>query len=106
MSQAQSASTNRAVLLFTDGIANNGITDSAEIVAAAQSAMAATGLSMTVFTFGFGPDHTESLLRSLAEDTNGLYYYVSKTEDIPTSFADCLGGLVSGPPLGCATIRE
>ena len=94
LSQAKGgANTNKAVLLFTDGIANNGITDSAGIVAAAHGAMVAS--PMTVFTFGFGGDHTESLLRSLAEDTNGLYYYVDKSEDIPTSFADCLGGLVS-----------
>lgn len=84
---------NRAVLLFTDGIANNGITDTAGIVAAVQGAMA--GSPMTIFTFGFGADHTESLLRTVAEQTNGLYYYVQKSEDIPVSFADCLGGLVS-----------
>lgn len=84
---------NRAVLLFTDGIANNGITDTAGIVAAVQGAMAAS--PMTIFTFGFGADHTESMLRTVAEQTNGLYYYVQKSEDIPVSFADCLGGLVS-----------
>lgn len=87
------ANANRAVLLFTDGIANNGITDSAGIVAAAQGAMVSS--PCTVFTFGFGGDHSESLLRNLSEQTNGLYYYVEKSEDIPVSFADCLGGLVS-----------
>mmetsp|Transcript_12257 Transcript_12257/g.25895 ORF Transcript_12257/g.25895 Transcript_12257/m.25895 type:complete len:410 (+) Transcript_12257:415-1644(+) len=84
---------NKAVLLFTDGMANNGITDSHGIVAAAQGAMA--GSPMTCFTFGFGSDHSETLLRTLSEQTNGLYYYVEKSEDIPMSFADCLGGLVS-----------
>jgi len=90
---AVSAGTNRAVLLFTDGIANNGIREPTAIVAAAQGAMEAA--PCTIFTFGFGSDHTEDLLRSLAESTNGLYYFVTKPEDIPTSFADCLGGLVS-----------
>jgi len=87
------ANANKAVLLFTDGIANNGITDSQGIVAAAQGAM--VNAPMTVFTFGFGADHTESMLRNLSEQTNGLYYYVAKSEDIGSSFADCLGGLVS-----------
>ena len=59
------ANANKAVLLFTDGQANNGITDPAGIVAAAQGAM--VGSPMTVFTFGFGGDHQESLLRSLSE---------------------------------------
>jgi len=93
LGQSTNANTNKAVMIFTDGIANNGITDPAGILAAAQGAMA--GSPTTLFTFGFGADHTESLLRSLAEDTNGLYYYVQKSEDIPVSFADCLGGLVS-----------
>jgi len=91
--QAAGGVTNRAVLLFTDGIANNGIREPSAIVAAAQGAM--TAAPCTIFTFGFGADHTEDLLRNLAESTNGLYYYVAKSEDIPTSFADCLGGLVS-----------
>lgn len=93
LGQSAIANANKAVMIFTDGIANNGITDPAGILAAAQGAMA--GSPTTLFTFGFGGDHQESLLRSLAEDTNGLYYYVQKSEDIPVSFADCLGGLVS-----------
>jgi len=88
-----SSGTNRAVLLFTDGIANNGIREPSEIVVAAQGAMTAS--PCTIFTFGFGADHQEDLLRNLAESTNGLYYFLEKSEDIPTAFADCLGGLVS-----------
>lgn len=83
----------RAVLLFTDGIANNGITGSRELLDAARGAMA--GSPMTLFTFGFGADHNENMLRSLAEATNGLYYYLEKEETIPAAFADCLGGLVA-----------
>jgi len=90
---AGSSGTNRALLLFTDGMANNGIREPSAIVAAAQGAMTAS--PCTIFTFGFGADHQEDLLRSLAESTNGLYYFVERSEDIPTSFADCLGGLVS-----------
>jgi len=83
----------RAVLLFTDGIANCGIRDGPGILAAAQGAMG--GSPLTLFTFGFGADHTENTLRSLAEATNGLYYFVQRSEDIPQAFVDCLGGLVS-----------
>ena len=110
----------RAVLLFTDGIANVGITDGPGIVSAAQGAMMPVdrtqGLPrgvlepdvldrmvemrvdpkpMTIFTFGFGSDHNEDMLRSLAGTTNGLYYYLANVEAIPLAFADCLGGLVA-----------
>ena len=114
----------RAVLLFTDGIANVGIIDGPGIVNAAQGAMVpvdctavdshAQGLHrgllepvldrmvemsrpkpMTIFTFGFGSDHNEDMLRSLAGTTNGLYYYLADVEAIPLAFADCLGGLVA-----------
>ena len=114
----------RAVLLFTDGIANVGIIDGPGIVNAAQGAMVpvdctavdshAQGLHrgllepvldrmvemsrpkpMTIFTFGFGSGHNEDMLRSLAGTTNGLYYYLADVEAIPLAFADCLGGLVA-----------
>ena len=114
----------RVVLLFTDGIANVGIVDGPGIVKAAQGAMVAVdcpavdshaqGLHrgllepvldrmvemsrpkpMTIFTFGFGSDHNEDMLRSLAGTANGLYYYLADVEAIPLAFADCLGGLVA-----------
>jgi len=90
---APSGGSTRAVLLFTDGIANNGITDNAGILEAARGAM--TDTAMPLFMFGFGADHNEDMLRSLAGATNGLYYYLEKEETIPEAFADCLGGLVA-----------
>lgn len=54
-----------------------------------------TGSPMTIFTFGFGSDHNEDMLRGLADQTHGLYYYLDKVETIPQAFADCLGGLVA-----------
>jgi len=87
----------RAVLLFTDGIANVGIRDGPGIVAAAHGAMAgaASSAPMTLFTFGFGSDHNEDMLRALADTSNGLYYFLDRAETIPQAFADCLGGLVA-----------
>lgn len=90
---APAGGSTRAVLLFTDGIANNGITNNAGILEAARGAM--TGNPLTLFTFGFGADHNEDMLRSLADATNGLYYFLEKAETIPEAFADCLGGLVA-----------
>merc|ERR1719359_2775925 len=91
----------RAVMLFTDGLANEGIRDTAQLCAAVNGALSAAsaklGGPISLFTFGFGADHNESCLRALATGSGagGLYYYVSTAEDIPNAFADCLGGLTS-----------
>mmetsp|Transcript_23843 Transcript_23843/g.41028 ORF Transcript_23843/g.41028 Transcript_23843/m.41028 type:complete len:603 (+) Transcript_23843:78-1886(+) len=81
-------------LLFTDGLANKGITYSASIVAAMKETNALKA-GTTVFTFGFGSDHDPSMMKALAESGKGMYYFVEKEQDIPQSFADCLGGLIS-----------
>jgi Mg-chelatase subunit ChlD len=91
----------RAVMLFTDGHANVGITDTPRLVSAVSGALAAAsaqvGGPISLFTFGFGADHNEDMLRALATGSgaNGLYYFVNGVEDIPNAFADCLGGLTS-----------
>jgi len=83
-----------SVLLFTDGHANSGITVADQIVAGMDSNM--TGSKpVNVFTFGFGENHDANMLRQVAEAGNGLYYYISKTEEIAQSFSDCIGGLLS-----------
>jgi len=91
----------RAVMLFTDGLANEGIRDTTQLVAAVNGALAAAsaklGGPISLFTFGFGADHNEDCLRGLAAGSGaaGLYYYVESADTIPTAFADCLGGLTS-----------
>lgn len=35
------------------------------------------------------------MLLSIAEAGNGLFYYIDNPENIPESFCDCLGGLLS-----------
>uniref|UniRef100_A0A7S2NB47 VWFA domain-containing protein n=1 Tax=Haptolina brevifila TaxID=156173 RepID=A0A7S2NB47_9EUKA len=91
----------RAVMLFTDGLANEGIRDTAALCAAVGGALRAAsnklGGPISLFTFGFGSDHNEDCLRRLANEsgTSGQYYYVRTAEDIPNAFADCLGGLTS-----------
>ena len=91
----------RAIMLFTDGLANEGIKHPAALQAAVASAASAAaaklGGPISLFTFGFGRDHNENCLRELATtiSAGGLYYYVKSVEDIPNAFADCLGGLTS-----------
>jgi hypothetical protein len=109
-----------SVLLFTDGLANAGITTSIKInralidpafagtVYANKSVLPDNSLKQTtvvsngeislpcnINTFGYGADHDPELLKSIAEKSNGMYFFVEKPEEIPKTFADCLGGLLS-----------
>jgi len=84
----------RTLLLFTDGHANAGITDGPSMVEAAKAVMK-DHPGVSIFTFGYGHDHNENVLRSLAEGSHGLCYFVEQPDHIPSAFADCLGGLVS-----------
>jgi len=49
----------------------------------------------TVFSFGYGTDHDEKLLRAIADNGDGMYYFLEKKDDVPEAFADSLGGLLS-----------
>ena len=69
------------VILFSDGMANRGIT-SAQRMGRLVQRMAARGISLS--TFGVGLDFNEDLLASLSEDGRGMYYYVDQSSDIDT----------------------
>jgi hypothetical protein len=53
------------------------------------------GVAISVFCFGFGEDHDSNMLREISESGNGLYYFLKNADEIPVSFANCLGGLLS-----------
>eukprot|EP00241_Pyramimonas_parkeae_P003752 CAMPEP_0114247276 /NCGR_PEP_ID=MMETSP0058-20121206/12935_1 /TAXON_ID=36894 /ORGANISM="Pyramimonas parkeae, CCMP726" /LENGTH=608 /DNA_ID=CAMNT_0001360569 /DNA_START=1679 /DNA_END=3505 /DNA_ORIENTATION=+ len=86
----------RAVFLFTDGLANEGVCGTPELVRAMNGALEGVGVAnLNVFTFGFGTDHDETMLSELAKSSGGSYYYIESPEKIPAAFADALGGLLS-----------
>lgn len=85
----------RVVLLFTDGQANEGIQDVEGLTAATKKTLSEQTHDVTVFTFGFGSDHNATLLRQLAECSEGSYYFIESARDMKEIFADCLGGLLS-----------
>jgi len=84
-----------SVLLFTDGLANHGLTKTQEIVEVVDKTRAKMKGACTVFSFGYGKDHDSNMLKAIAEKGMGLYYYIENADDIPESFADCIGGLLS-----------
>ena len=83
-----------SVLLFTDGMANAGLTKTAQIINAMKSACGDVK-QFTVNTFGFGSDQNAEMLREISQAGNGLYYFIERAEQIPDVFTNCLGGLLS-----------
>ena len=74
----------RKVLLLTDGLANQGITDHGTLVGMARTT-AADGVGTT--TIGFGEGFDEELLTDMADAGQGNSYYVASPEDAPGVFA-------------------
>lgn len=84
-----------AILLFTDGHANEGVTSTDGIIAGINNICKDMENVPTLYTFGFGEDHNASMLTSIADAGHGMYYYVEDEEAIPGAFGDALGGLIS-----------
>lgn len=84
-----------SILLFTDGQANVGIIDPQSIVLGVEKYVRSMQKAVTIYTFGFGDDHNANMLRAISESGQGLYYYLQEQDEIPQSFGDCLGGLLS-----------
>ncbi len=74
----------RKVLLLTDGLANQGITDHGTLVDMARTT-ATDGVGTT--TIGFGEGFDEELLTDMADAGQGNSYYVASPEDAPGVFA-------------------
>ena len=81
----------RRVLLLTDGLANEGITDPDRLVSLAAGARA-HGISTT--TLGFGRDYDERLLRAMAEAGGGATYYIEHADQASAIFQDELDDLL------------
>jgi Ca-activated chloride channel family protein len=80
----------RRVLILSDGLANEGIVDPAGLGDIAQQAVAR---GRGVSTFGVGLDFNEDLLRHIADEGGGNYYYIASPDDIPNIFLEELGEL-------------
>ena len=72
-------------LLLSDGLANHGITDRAELARHAEQ-LRARGI--TTSTIGLGADFDEEMLEGMARAGAGHFYYV----ETPVQIGDCLTG--------------
>jgi uncharacterized protein YegL len=83
--------TNRVVLL-TDGIANQGVTDPSQI---ARESLAFNDKGVDLSTIGVGLDLNKDLLRQLAKSGRGLFHFVADAQDIEKVFIRELQSLIS-----------
>ena len=79
------------VLLLTDGLANQGITDPAELASHAAE-LRARGVTTTAF--GVGNDFDEALLQVMADAGGGHFYYIENAGQIQDHIASEVGELL------------
>jgi Ca-activated chloride channel homolog len=80
------------VILMTDGLANQGITDR-DSLAGLPAEARARGITTT--TIGFGRDFDEDLLRAMADAGGGAAYYIENPDQAPGIFEEEVEGLLS-----------
>ena len=83
--------TNRVILL-TDGIANQGVTEPNQI---ARDSLSFNDRGIDLSTIGVGLDLNKDLLRELAKSGRGLFHFVAAAQDIEKIFAREVQSLVS-----------
>jgi Ca-activated chloride channel family protein len=82
---------NRVVLL-SDGLANEGVTEPHELASIASAGLE-RGVSLT--TMGVGVDYGEELMEAIATAGAGNYYFIAEDRQIGQIMADELAGLKS-----------
>jgi Ca-activated chloride channel family protein len=80
------------VLLLTDGLANEGVTDPARLEAMARQKRAE---GITTTTMGVGMDFNENLLTRMAAEGGGAFYFIDHPDQAPHIFAEELKDLLN-----------
>jgi Mg-chelatase subunit ChlD len=83
--------TNRVILL-TDGIANQGVTNPSQI---ARDSLSFNDRGVDLSTIGVGLDLNKDLLRDLAKSGRGLFHFVADAQDIDKVFLKEVQSLVA-----------
>jgi Ca-activated chloride channel family protein len=80
------------VILLSDGLANQGVTD-ANVIASEAKALSIRGVSTT--TMGLGDDYNEDLMQAMGEAGDGNYYYIESPLQLVDIFQTELQGLMA-----------
>ena len=70
-------------LVLTDGEANEGIVEYHDIISEARNLRMK---GMTISTIGLGIEYNEELMKGIAKNTRGNYYYIDTIDQIPEVF--------------------
>lgn len=93
VAQTQKENYVNRVLLLTDGLANQGVTEPKKLQQIVQKKFREENIGLS--TFGVGSDFNEALLTNLSEYGGGNYYFIESPDKIPTIFAQELKGLLA-----------
>ncbi len=80
------------VLLLTDGLANQGVTDPDRLASMARQKREE---GVTTTTMGVGMDFNEDLLTRIAAEGDGAFYFIDSPDQTPRIFSEELAGLLS-----------
>lgn len=80
------------VILLTDGMANEGITDPGRLT---EMVKALRNSGISVSTLGVGENFQEDLLVDMAEAGDGNFYFIASPDTIPEIFKEELQGLLN-----------
>ena len=79
------------VLLLSDGLANVGMSDPAQLSQLTNSFFTEDHISIS--TFGVGTDYNEDLMAKIAMQGGGKYYFIGSPETLPKVFSEELQGM-------------
>lgn len=80
------------VLLLSDGLANEGITDAQRLAAMARQKRSET---ITTSTMGVGMGFNEDLMTDMAVEGGGAFYFIDDPDQAPGIFSEELRGLLT-----------
>lgn len=81
------------LFLLTDGLATRGLAPWSLLNTLSEREMPE---NLSIQCFGYGSDHSSSLLQSIAfRSPGGLYFFVQDSDSIAGTFGECLGGIFS-----------
>jgi len=81
------------IFLFSDGLVNQGVTDKGKILKMTKSDIH-DEQDVQVSAFGLGDDFDEELMKGIAENGSGTYFFIEGSDAIPTFTNFALKGLL------------
>ena len=79
------------LLLFTDGLANCGIKQDADLLQFANECISTIQGGCKLVVLGYGSDCNHSLLQAMAEKVDGTYHFLDSAEKIPEAIGEEFG---------------